>query len=212
MKDFVHISSLSSFDLALITSSDSPFNSVADVLAYARANPGKLNIGTSRIGSTQNLSGELFKSMSGINAQIVPYKTTAEEITAIRSKDVQVVFEIVPAMLGQIKSKQVKVLAVTSRSRFPGLPNVPTIAESGLPGFEATSWNGISAPARTPPEVVAKLSQELQKAVTSPEVEKALLALGVDPQASTPQEMTKRMAGDIAKWGAVIDKAGIPKQ
>ena len=212
MKDFVHVSTLSSFDLALITNSDSPFNSVADVLAYARANPGKLNIGSARIGSTQNLSAELFKSMSGIKALIVPYKTTAEEITAIKSKDVQVVFEIVPAMLGQINSRQVKALAVTSSTRYPGLPNVPTIAESGLPGFEATSWNGISAPAKTPPEVIAKLSAELQKAVAAPEVQKQLLAIGVVPGAGTPADMTRRMASDIAKWGAVIDKAGIPKQ
>jgi tripartite-type tricarboxylate transporter receptor subunit TctC len=212
MKDFTHVSTLSSFDLALITNSDSPFNSVADVLAYARANPGKLNIGSARIGSTQNLSAELFKSMSGIKALIVPYKTTAEEITAIRSKDVQVIFEIVPAMLGQIRSKQVKVLAVTSSTRDPGLPSVPTIAESGLPGFEATSWNGISAPAKTPPEVVAKLNAELRKAVADPQVQKELLALGVVPGAGTPADMTRRMTGDIAKWGAVIDKAGIPKQ
>ncbi len=212
MRDFTHVSTLSSFNLALITSSDSPFKSVADVLAYARANPGKLNIGSARIGSTQNLSAELFKSMSGIKALIVPYKTTAEEITAIRSKDVQVVFEIVPAMLGQIRSGQVKVLAVTSSTRDPGVPSVPTIAESGLPGFEATSWNGISAPAKTPPDVIAKLNRELQKAVANPEVQKELLNLGVIPGAGTPQQMTKRMTDDIAKWGAVIDKAGIPKQ
>ena len=212
MGDFTHVSSLASFDLALITGTQSDFNSVADVLAFARANPGKLNIGTVRVGSTQNLAAEMFKSMAGIDALIIPYKTTAEIISALRAKDVHVAMEILPPILGQVTGKVVKPLAMTSNTRFPGLPDVPTLSEAGVPGFDASSWNGVSVPAKTPPAIVDRLAREIQKAVASPEVQKELQALGMVARSSTPEQMTQRMKGDMAKWKAVIDKAGIPKQ
>jgi tripartite-type tricarboxylate transporter receptor subunit TctC len=185
---------------------------VADVLAFARANPGKLNIGTVRVGSTQNLAAEMFKSMAGIDAVIIPYKTTAEIISALRSKDLHVAIEILPPILGQVTGKVVKPLAMTSNTRFPGLPDVPTLSESGVPGFDASSWNGVSVPAKTPSAIVERLAAEIQKAVASPEVQKELQGLGMVARASTPEQMTQRMTSDMAKWKAVIDKAGIPKQ
>ena len=212
MDDFIHVSTLASFDLSLVTGTQSGFHSVADVVAFARAHPGKLNIGTVRIGSTQHLTAELFKSMAGIDAVIVPYKTTAEIIAALRAKDVQVAMEILPPILGQIQGRNVKALAVTSSSRFPGLPDVPTLAESGVPGFEAASWNGISLPANTPPAIVSRLSKEINAAVASPEVQKELQAVGMVARASTPDQMHQRMKNDMAKWKAVIEKAGIPRQ
>ena len=212
MGDFTHVSSLASFDLSLITGGQSDFNSVADVLAFAKANPGKLNIGTVRVGSTQNLAAEMFKSMAGIDALIIPYKTTAEIISALRAKDIHVAIEILPPILGQVTGKVVKPLAMTSAARFPGLPDVPTLAEKEVPGFEASSWNGVSVPAKTPPAIVDRLASEIQKAVASSEVQKELQALGMVARSSTPEQMTQRMKGDMAKWKAVIDKAGIPKQ
>ncbi len=212
MKDFVHVSTMASFDLTLIAGTQSPFNSTADVLAYARAHPGKLTIGTVRLGSTQNLTAEMFKSMTGIDALIVPYKTSGEILTALRSGDIQVAFEILPPILNQLAAKSLKPLAVTSSKRFPGLPQVPTLAESGVPGFEAASWNGISAPAGTPQAVIDRLVREIQAAVTSPEVQKELQSLGMVAQAGTSAQMTERMEADIAKWSAVIDKAGIERQ
>ena len=212
MGDFIHVSTLASFDLSLITGTQSGFQSVADVLAFAKANPGRLNIATVRIGSTQHLTAELFKSMAGIDAVIVPYKTTAEIITALRAKDVHVAMEILPPVLSHIAGKNVKVLAVTSSSRFPGLPEVPTLAESGLPGFEAASWNGLSVPANTPVSIVNRLVKEVDLAISSAEVQRELQALGMVAQASTSEQMTRRMRNDIAKWKSVIDKAGIPKQ
>jgi tripartite-type tricarboxylate transporter receptor subunit TctC len=212
LKDFSHVSTLAFFDLAMFASGGSDFHSVGDVLAYGKAHPGKLNIGTVRLGSTQNLSAEMFKSMAGVEATIVPYKTTADVLTALRSKDIQVAFEIVPPMLGQLASKSVKALAVTANKRFPGLPEVPTLAESGVPGFEATSWNGISVPAATPPTIVDRLAKALQAAVASPEVQKELQAVGMIARASTPAEMTERIRGDIGKWQGVIEKAGIARQ
>jgi len=212
MGDFIHVSTMASFDMSLITGTQSGFQTVSDVLAFAKANPGKLNIATVRIGSTQHLTAELFKSLSGIDALIVPYKTTAEIVTALRAKDVHVAIEMLPPVLGQISGKTVKALAMTSGSRFPGMPDVPTLAESGLPGFEAASWNGISVPANTPPAIVNKLSKELEVAIASSEVQRELQALGIVAQASTPEQMTRRMRNDMAKWKTLIDKAGIPKQ
>ena len=212
MTDLVHVSTLASFDLTVVTASDSAMNSVADVLAFAKAHPGRLNIATVRLGSTQNLAAELFKSMAGLDAVIVPYRTTAEVITAVRSKDAHIAFEMLPPMLTQITGKSVKALAVTSSRRFASLPAVPTLAESGVPGFEATSWNGISVPAGTPPEIVSRLSKEIEAAMASPDVRKELQAAGMESKGSTPEQMTLRMRNDIAKWRAVIDKAGIPRQ
>lgn len=212
MGDFQHVSSLASFDLALLSSTDSKFKNAADVIAFAKANPGKLNIGTVRIGSTQHLTAEMFKSMAGIDAVIIPYKTTAEIISALRAKDVHVAFEILPPVLGQVAQKVLKPIAVTSSKRFPGLPDVPTVTESGVPGFEASSWNGVSLPANTPRPIVDYLAKEIDKAVTSPEVQKELQAIGMVARSSTPEQMTERMRGDMAKWKGVIDKAKILKQ
>lgn len=212
MGDFIHVSTMASFDLSLLTGTQSGFQTVADVLAFARANPGKLNIGTVRIGSTQHLTAELFKSVAGIDAVIIPYKTTADIITALRAKDIHVAMEMLPPVLGQISGKTVKALAMTSGNRFPGMPDVPTLAESGLPGFEAASWNGISVPANTPPAIVSKLAKELDAAIASSEVQRELQAVGMVAQASTPEQMTRRMRNDMVKWKTVIEKAGIPKQ
>ncbi|MES2188352.1 MAG: tripartite tricarboxylate transporter substrate-binding protein [Pseudomonadota bacterium] len=212
MKDFKHVSTMATFDLALLASSTSGFNKAEDVIAYARANPGKLNIGTVRVGSTQNLAAEMFRSMSGIQATIVPYKTTAEVMSGLRSGDVQVGLEILSPVLGLVTGKTLKVLAMTSKKRFPGLPDVPTLAEGALPGFDASSWNGVSVPAATPDAVVRRLSREISKAVGGADVQKEFQLLGVVAAGSTPEQMTERMAADIAKWKGVIEKAGIPLQ
>jgi len=212
VKDFRHVSSIAGFDLALIANGDSRFANVADVIAYAKANPGKMNIGTSRVGSTQHLAAELFKSMAGIEAVSIPYKTTGEMLAAVRSNDVQVAFEILSPILGQLASNNVKALGVTAGRRFPGLPGVPTIAESGLPGFEASSWAGVSVPAATPADMVERLSQAFRAAVATDDVQKTLQAMGYVAAGSTPQEMTTRIETDLAKWKKVIEQAHIPQQ
>lgn len=210
--DFTHISTMASFDLVLLAGNQSGFNSVADVLAYAKAHPGKLNIGTIRIGSTQQLTAEMFKSIVGMDAVVVPYKTTPDVVAALRSNDVQVAMEILSPVLGQIKGKNLKALAVTSSSRFPGMPDVPTLSESGIPGFEASSWNGISAPAETPAPVVQRLAKEIEVALASPEVQRELQAIGIVARSSSPAQMTQRMQSDMAKWKTIIEKSGIPRQ
>jgi tripartite-type tricarboxylate transporter receptor subunit TctC len=211
-KDFRPVSTLAFFDLALIVDGQSKLRSVRDLVAYGKANPGKLTIGSARIGSTQHLAAELFKSMAGLDALIVPYKSTGDMLGALRTGDVQAAVEIVPPILGQITAGNVRALAVAGSRRFPGLPDVPTVAESGVPGYEATSWAGVVVPARTPDAVVAQLQKAVAWAVAAPDVQSALQAQGYVARAGTPEEMTQRIQQDTAKWKAVIDKAGVPKQ
>ena len=212
MKDFVYLSTLSSFDLALVTGAGAPFQSVSDVVAYAKAHPGKLNIATARIGSTQNLTAEMFKSQTGIDAVVVPFKTTGDLLNGLRSQDVHVAFEMVPALLSQFSGKVVRALGVTTQERDPMLPSVPTLDEAGLKGFESSSWNGLAVPAGTPPDVVDHLARAIRRAVDSVEVQAQYRALGYTGGGSTPEAMRKRIQADIIKWSAVIQKSGIPLQ
>jgi tripartite-type tricarboxylate transporter receptor subunit TctC len=200
------------FDVALIVDAGSAFANVGDVLAYARANPGKMNIATVRLGSTQHLTASMFMAMTGIEATLVPFKTTADVLTSLRSGDVHAAFEIVPPILPQIASKTVRPLATTAARRSPRLPQVATLQEAGIAGFEIASWNGISVPAGTPAPIIERLAQAVRAAVTKPEVQRDLMALGVEATASTPEEMTRRVRGEIDKWNAVIDKVGIKRQ
>src|SRR5258706_8770451 len=170
--DFAPVSTVGFFDLVLVVDSASKIGSVRELLAYSKANPNKLNVGTINPGSTQNLAAELFKSMSGIDAQPVPFKATPPVITALKAKDVQVAFEILAPVLAQIRGGTLKALAVTSEKRFAGLPDVPTVAESGVAGYQASSWNGIPAPPKTPRPVIERLNREVNPAVAAPRVRK----------------------------------------
>ncbi len=210
--DFAPVSTLGFFDIAMITKGDSKLQSVKDVLAYAKANPGKLNIGTINVGSTQNLSAELFKGMTGIDATIVPYKNSPDVLVALRGNDVQVTFDMLAPIISQYKSGVVRVVAVTSDRRFPGLPNVPTIAESGVPGYQASSWNAIAAPAKTPKAIIDRLNKEINAALATQEVKSKLLELGVVARGGTPDDLKNLLVSDIKKWKGVIERAKIEKQ
>jgi len=212
LNDFAPVSTVGFFDLVLAVDSASKIGSVRDLIAVAKANPNKFNIGTINPGSTQNLAAELFKSMAGIDAQVVPFKATPAVITALIGHDVQVAFEILAPVLGPIRGGTLKPLAVTSERRYPGLPDVPTVAESGVPGYQASSWNGVAAPARTPKAVIDRLNREVNAAVAAPEVRKRLQELGVDARAGTPEALGALLVSEIAKWKAVIERAKIPQQ
>jgi tripartite-type tricarboxylate transporter receptor subunit TctC len=212
VNDFAPVSTVGFFDLVLLVDSASKIGSVRELIASARANPNKLNIGTINIGSTQNLAAELFKSMAGVEAQVVPFKTTPAVITALKGGDVQAAFEILAPVLAQIRGGALKPLAVTSDKRFSSLPEVPTVAESGVSGYQASSWNGVAAPARTPRAVIDRLNREVNAAVAAPEVHKRLLDLGVEARAGTPEALGAMLVSEIAKWRAVIERAKIEKQ
>jgi len=212
VNDFAPVSTVGFFDLVLLVDSASKIGSVRELISYARANPNNLNLATINIGSTQNLAAELFKSMSGIDAQVVPFKTTPAVITALKGNDVQAAFEILAPVLAQIRGGALKPLAVTSEKRFSGLPEVPTVAESGVPGYQASSWNGIAAPAKTPKGVIDRLNREVNAVAAAPDVRKRLQDLGVEARAGTPAALGALLVSEIAKWRAVIERAKIEKQ
>ena len=212
VNDFATVSTVGFFDLVMVVNSDSKIGSVGELIAFSKANPNKLNIGTINIGSTQNLAAELFKSMSGIDAQVVPFKATPAVITALKGNDVAVAFEILAPVLAQIKGGALKALAVTSDKRFAELPNVPTVAESGVRGYQAASWNGVAAPGRTPRAIVDRLNREINAALASSDVKLRLQGLGIDARGSTPEGLRELLVSEIAKWKAVIERAKIEKQ
>ena len=210
--DFAQVSTMAFFDLLLVAGPNSKFNSMADVLAFARANPGKLDIGTVSIGSTQNLSAELFRSMAGIDAQIVPFKATPALLNALRANDIHVVFEFIGPLMPQIKNNTVKPLAASSNRRSAMFPEIPTMAESGLPGFQVASWNAVSVHAKTPRAIVERLAKEVASATSSPDVKEKLQLLGMEARSMSPDQTRDLMAAEITKWKSVIQRAKIPLQ
>jgi tripartite-type tricarboxylate transporter receptor subunit TctC len=212
VNDFAMISTLGYFGLALVTGADSKLATVGDVVARAKADPARFNIGTIGVGSTQNLAAELFRSVAGIEAAVVPFKGTPEVVTALRANDVQVAFEILAPVMGQIRGGALRAIAVTTERRFDGLPNVPTVMESGLPGYDVASWNGLAAPAKVPPAVVARLNAAVKEVLALPEIRQRFQDLGVVPRASTPAELQALLGREIGRWRDVIVRARIEKQ
>jgi tripartite-type tricarboxylate transporter receptor subunit TctC len=212
LTDFASTSTTSFFDLLIVTRAGSPLKSVQDVVATARANPGRLNIATINPGSTQNLAAELFRSAADIKATIVPFRTSPDMATAVLRGDVDIAFEYYAVLQGAIADGKVVALASTGPQRTTYLPAVPTVQESGINNFEVVSWNGISVPAATPTPVVELLTQAINDVLPSPDVQEKARKLGMDMHGSTPEAMTARLKHDIAKWAAVIERAGIPKR
>ena len=212
VKDFAPVSTLGFFDIALITGTESKHKSLRELIAYGKANPGKLNIGTINIGSTQNLAGELFKSSAGIDGQIVPFKGTPALITALRGGEIDIAVEILGPVMAQINAKAVRVLAVMGEKRHDGLPDVPTVREAGIAGFNVASWNALAAPAKTPREVLARLNKEAVAAVNSPAVRQRLKELGVEARAGSPEQLHDLLVAEIKRWTDVINRAKIEKQ
>ena len=212
LKDFAPISTLGYFDIAILAPADSRFKSLAELLAFARNNPGKLNIGSINIGSTQNLAAELFKSTAAMDVQIVPFNGTPAVVTALRGGQIDAAVEILGPVMSQVQAKALRVLAVTGEKRSAALPDVPTARESGLSSFVAASWNGLAAPARTPRPVVERLSREVVAAINHPDVRRRLAELNVDAQASSPEQASALLASEVKRWGEVIVRARIPQQ
>lgn len=208
-KDFAPIGTLGVFDLALFVNADSRFKSVAELVADAKARPGKLTLGTIAVGSTQHLSAELFKTRARIDLLVVPYKGSPAVLTALRAGEIDAAFEILGPMLPQAQAKAVRALAVTSDSRFAALPDVPTMGQAGVPNYSVASWNALAAPAKTPQPVLDRLNAAVNEALKSPAVQERLLALGVRAQGGTPQQLATLLASEITHWREVIRAAKI---
>ena len=211
LKDYAMVSTIAAFSLGVLVAPDAPVKTTKELIAQARAAGGKFNAGSIQIGSAQYLAAELFKSMAVLNNTTVPFNNTGAVIGALRGNDVQVAFEFLPPVLGQIRAGSLRVVAVSSKTRFALLPNVPTLDESGLPGYDVISWNGIGAPAKTPRAIVDRLNKEIHAAVNSPPVKQRFQELGIEPNLNTPDGMRTFVTSEIAKWNALIDKAKIPR-
>lgn len=212
LTDFSSVSMLAEFEMLLVTKAGSKLDTVAKVVAYAKEHPGKLNFGAINVGSTQNLSAELFRMTTGIKVALVTYRTTPDLVTAILRGDVDVGFDYLAALRPMIAAKNLDVIATSGDHPDPQLPGVPLVKDSGYPDYVVTSWNGISGPTGVPKNVVAKLDDEIGAVLELPEIKEKMAALGMEPRPTTPAQMDERIKHDIAKWRVVIDKAGIPKQ
>ena len=212
LRDFVSISSLGVFDFILATGRDSKFKTLTDFIAGAKAKPGALNVGTINAGSTQNLAAELLKTAAGIDFTIVPYGASPDLLVSTMQGNLALMIDSYSAMQGNLADGKLRALASTGPMRSQATPDIPTVKESGVAGYEVVSWNGLFARAGTPPEIVKTLNSALQDILSEPDVKQQLLKLGIEAKASTPEEVEARLKSDIGKWHNVIEKAGIQKQ
>jgi len=212
VKQFEMISLMGTFELLFVTGANSPYKTLGDFVKAAKEQPGKLNVGTITVGGTQNLAAELLKIAAGIKFQIIPHRTTPDVTVALLRNDVQLVIDFPAALRGVLIDGKARALATSGPKRAAAMPNVPTVKEAGVDNFEVVSWNGFFAPSGTPKEVVASVNAAMREILSDADVKKRYAALGIEAQASSPEELKARLMSDIAKWSSVIAKAGLPKQ
>jgi tripartite-type tricarboxylate transporter receptor subunit TctC len=211
VKDFAPISGVGNFELVFAVNADSPYKTLEDLLKAARAQPGKLNIGTIAVGSTQHLGAELFRSSADINVQLIPYKTSPDAMIGLIRNDVQVFIDFYAALRPGLVDKKLRPLATSGLKRTAYLPDVPPVAEAGVPGYEVLSWNGLGAPRGTPQPVIDTLNKAIREVLAMPDVIKRYNEVGIEAHASSPEELRTRFVADVKKWSAVIERAKIPK-
>jgi tripartite-type tricarboxylate transporter receptor subunit TctC len=208
IKDLTPITLVASAPLVLVVAANSPFKSLADVVAAAKAKPGDITFASPGNGTVAHLTGELFQNAAGVKFQHVPYKGSSQALTDLMGGQVQIFMSSVPTALSQIKGGKLRAIAVTGAKRTSELPNVPTIAESGYKGFDATTWFGLLVPAKTPPEIVKRLNTEVNKILKDPEVRAKLASEGGDVLGGSPEEFATLLKADIGRWGKVVKDSG----
>ena len=208
VRDFAPVTLLASTPFILAVHPSVPASSVAELIRLAKSKPGALNYGSGGSGTPPHLATELFKTMAGVDMVHVPYKTVAAAITDLVAGQVQVMFTVGPAGLPQIRAGRIRGLAVSTAKRSAFAPELPTVAESGLPGFDVFGWNGLLAPAGTPAPVIAKLHAETVKALQNREVRERIATFGFEPVGSTPEEFGEFVRNDIARWAKVVKESG----
>ncbi len=212
MRDFVPVAPVNYSDLVMVVPSSLPVKDLKEFMALAKKEPGKLNYASSGPGTPYHMAGELFKAMSGTDIVHVPYKASGDARTAVLSGQVQMMFDAITTMGQLAKSGQVKALATTGTVRSAQMPDIPTVAEAGVPGYEATIWLGIMAPKGTPPDVVALLNREIGKIVNRPDVTAAWAKQGAVPMVMSPTEFDAYLRKDIEKWANVVKVSGAKVQ
>jgi len=211
-RDLIPISTTAFYSVVAATKAGSPYTSMKELIATAKAKPGHLNFGSINPGSNQHLAGELFKSMAGIQVTAIPFKTTPEAVTAMIRGDIDVLFEYQAGLQGALNDRQLVAIATTGRERAAALPDVPTVAESGLPDFDVTSWNALAAPAGTPTEIITLLSKAVNEVLALPEIQAATARYGMEARGSTSEELRERIAREVVQWGKVVEAANIPRK
>lgn len=209
IKDFVHISLLSTAPNVLVVHPSLPVKSVTELIAYAKARPGQLTFGSAGIGTSNHLSGELFKMMGGIDMLHVPYKGGGAAVTELLGGHISMYFATTPSVMSHVRSGKLRALGVTSEKRSASVPDIPTISESGLPGFDQSAWHGLFAPAGTPEPIIAKLSAEVVRGLRIPDVEKRFNSQGVDVIASSPAEFAAFIRQEVVKYEKIIKTSNI---
>ena len=209
VRDFAPVSMVVIVPQLLVIHPQLPVKNVRELIAFAKAKPGYLNAGSSGVGTPNHFGTELLKWLAGVDIVHVPYKGGAPALTDLLGGQIQMAFSSVPAVLPHIKAGRLVALGVGSAKRSPALPNIPTIAEAGVPGYEYTTWYGIFAPAKTPRTLIARLNAEIVKAMETPDIKDRFTALGGDPDPGTPEELRAYMANESAKWAKIIKAANI---
>lgn len=209
MKDFEPVSLVATVEWGLVATGDSPYRTAADLIAAAKASPGKINYGSGGNGSPQHVAMELFAATAGISLTHVPYKGATQAAVGVAAGEVQVAFQGLATVTGLVKSGKLRLLAVTTPRRMPMFPEVPTVSESGLPGFEFNSWATIVAPAGTPKQIVSFLNAEVVRALTAPDVRDKLIAQGLTPRGSTTEELAQATREQLARYAGLMKQAGI---
>ena len=204
INDFAPVSRMTEIAAMLIVNPEVPAKSVDELIRYAKAHPGKVNFASAGNGTTSHLAGELFKTMAGIDIQHVPYRGGALAVADLLGGHVQMMIDVMPNAYPLAKEGRVRGLAVSTAQRFPGAPEYPTIAESGLPGFEASAWDGIFVPAGTPGPIIAKLNAAIRTALDDPDLAEALRSNGARPVPSTPEEFARHIAESSKKWATIV--------
>jgi tripartite-type tricarboxylate transporter receptor subunit TctC len=212
IQDFAPVTQVSAFPNILVVPASSPIRSVAEFIAYVKARPGQLNYGSSGIGTGTHLSTEMLKYMAGLDMVNVPYKGGAPSVAALLGGQVQVVLATISTSLPHVKTGQLRALAVTTGKRWPSVPDIPTLAESGVPGYDYASWVGMLAPAKTPVAVVQRLWKETDRAARSPEMKKILAQEAAEPVGNSPDEFAAIIRREIGTWKKVVQAAGIPPE
>jgi tripartite-type tricarboxylate transporter receptor subunit TctC len=212
VNDFAAVALVADGAFVVVARKDFPANDIKGLVALAKASPGKLNLASVGLGSTQHFAGELLSQMTGIDVKHIPYRGTPAVVTALLAQDVDYAVELLHAVQGQVQAGQLKLLAVGSPNRWPTIPNVPTVAESGVPGYSVTTWYGWVYPAGTPQAIVDKTNAALKEILARPEIKEQLEKAGASAHVSTPAEFGKHIADEVAKWHVVRDKAGLTPQ
>jgi tripartite-type tricarboxylate transporter receptor subunit TctC len=209
LRDFAPVTQIGSLPLILIVHPSLPVKSVRDLIALAKSKPGQLSYASSGVGGATHMTAEIFRMLSGVDIVHIPYKGSGQAMVDLISGQVTIAFDQITSSLPQVEAGKLRALAVTSAKRFASVPQLPTMAEAGVPGYEAVSWNGIAVPAATPRDVIGRIQGEIARVLQLPDIKERFFKDGIEPVGSTPEQFAAHIRAERAKWEKVVERAGI---